>query len=130
MPYSQAELGVITMPSPPILSASNNSNKKGDEAVNSATTSAGLRADTVRKKQEERELGKFSDEIKTLSLSELERDRAEMSYEIELLEIQLRAGLREYSPRDLELGYAKVTLFKRKVELMNLEIDRREREKD
>ncbi len=90
-----------------------------------SVSSSDLRAEIERKKQEERELGKFSEEIKSRPISELERDSAEMTYEIELLEKQLTAGLGEYSPRDLELGYAKVAFFKKKFELMKLEIENR-----
>jgi hypothetical protein len=114
--------------SDPSTSRSNASSDNRE--VQDFTPSSELRADLDRKRKQEaeRELGKFSDEIKNRSVPELERDGAELTYEIKLLEVQLTAGLSEYSPRDLEHGYAKVELYKRKVELISLEIQKRKEE--
>jgi len=80
---------------------------------------------------EKQELKFFADEIKTRPHWELERDLVELNYDIEFLEAQIRCCISEYSPSNLEQAKAKISMLKKKYDLIRLEYERKvPRQKD
>ena len=63
--------------------------------------------------------------VPTLSSQEIDRDLAEVLLEIRFLEEQLRNDLRSYSGEGLERANARVSHFKKRAEILKIELDRR-----
>jgi len=113
------------LPPAPVLSSNSGGRDKDRKSISSSTGSDADHKEVLRKQKEDQELTKFSEQVRNRPVEELERDVAELSFEIELLETQLRVGLKEYSPKDLQEGYAKIALLRKKLELMKLEFKRK-----
>jgi len=76
----------------------------------------------------ESEFEEFANVIKALPAEELDRDTAEMLSEIEFLEAQIDADKENYSPDDLESALEKLSLMKRKADLLKNECERKGKE--
>jgi MEDS: MEthanogen/methylotroph, DcmR Sensory domain len=72
-------------------------------------------------------IGRVESEIRNLSTGELERDISEMKNEIDFLVSQVKADLGSYAPSDLRNAISKISLLKRKEEMMNVEYAKRTR---
>ncbi|MFI5420009.1 MAG: hypothetical protein ACHQ1H_03490 [Nitrososphaerales archaeon] len=64
--------------------------------------------------------------VRTLLSEVLARDLVEISNDIEFLEVQLRADFASYSAKDLERANQKISHFKQKAEVIEIELRRRD----
>lgn len=63
--------------------------------------------------------------IRNLSLEELDRDLAEIACEIDFLEAQLSCDLRSYSPEALMEAREKISRFKKRAQILDIELGKR-----
>jgi hypothetical protein len=72
------------------------------------------------------ELQSLRARVPTLPSEVLARDLAEISNDIEFLEVQLQADYASYSVKDLERANQKISHFKLKAEVIEIELRRRD----
>jgi len=60
-----------------------------------------------------------------LSTEELDRDFAEISAEVDFLEEQVRCDFGSYSPKVLMMAREKISLYKKKAEILKIELGKR-----
>jgi hypothetical protein len=71
------------------------------------------------------ELVALQKKVQTLTKEELDRDVSELSSEIKFLEVQVHADIDNYSPKELSIAQEKIAHFKRRLEIFNMELDKR-----
>ena len=80
---------------------------------------------TILVTKDEETISQVALQIQNLPVDELERDLSEIRNDISFLVMQVRIDLGEYSPLDLQKAVAKISLFKRKEEMMTDEYNKR-----
>jgi len=80
---------------------------------------------TNREEKLRKEIESFRADSSTLTTGELDRELAEFSNEIQFLEEQVGADFDSYQPAQLERAKEKIARFKKKAEILEMEISRR-----
>jgi hypothetical protein len=75
--------------------------------------------------KDQRELISFQEITKSLPTETLDRDLAEISYDIDFLKAQVSAEIGNYTPAGLEKASEKIFLLKQKAEIAKLELLKR-----
>lgn len=60
---------------------------------------------------------------KALSIQLLDKDLAELSYDIQFLDAQVNADVKSYAPRDHPRATAKISFLRQKSKIIVLELD-------
>jgi len=71
------------------------------------------------------DLALFRQKAKALSVESLDKDLAELSYDIQFLDAQLNADLQSYAPVELARATEKISLLRQKAEIIVLELDKK-----
>lgn len=76
---------------------------------------------------DEAKLSSFSKKVSKLSQAELDRDPAEARIDIDFLESQIKADLGSYSPHDLQRARTRILFLKRRAEIIEKELLKKNR---
>jgi hypothetical protein len=74
------------------------------------------------------ELLGFEAQIRELSTESVDSDLSDLGLEISFLELQIKADLQSYSKTKLELAHEKISLLRKKGELLQKELESRHEE--
>lgn len=74
------------------------------------------------------QIEQFQLDIKSESPHELERDLAEITFEVSFMEAQVKSEIGDYTPAELEIANEKIWVLKRKAVILKLEYESRKKE--